>query len=664
MNNRLFLLAMAVMVIAGSFSAQADVVQATQAHEIATDFLTHRQGGQRLNGASSSLALAYTRFSLYDHRKPLYYVFADDANGGWVMVAADDRAMHVLGYSESGRFDVNAMPCNMHSLLDSYSSQIEYLLAHPDVNAATVDAPRRGEALPAIAPLLTTAWGQSQPFNNQCPKVGYYPTYTGCVATAMAQVMYYYRYPVEQCRDIPAYTSKRGINLSALPAAAFDWESMLTNYYSYTSAQASAVAQLMRYCGQSVEMDYGTQASNATFQAIPFAMYYYFGYRSSVTTCMRDTTNDADWDQMMYDELALGRPVIYMGNDGNSGGHAFVLDGYRDGMFHINWGWSGDQDTYWQLTALTPNGYNYSTRQYAIVGLECDYTDVNDDQAIDISDVSDLIDMLLSGTIVGRVGDVNNDHVTDIADVSDLIDMLLSGVGQENTVGESFTVGGVTFKMVKVDGGSFDMGATDEQAADAYSNEFPVHRVTLSPYYIGKTEVTQGLWKAVMGTNPSSVRGVELPVGGVSWNDCMKFIEKLNELTGLSFRLPTEAEWEFAARGGKKSRGYIYSGSNDINTVAWYYDNACYSFGRCVALKAPNELGVYDMCGNNYEWCADYYGDYTADSQVNPQGPATGTDRVIRSGSWYTPADQCRNSSRVCGGPDETAVHIGFRLAM
>ena len=663
-KNLIILSAVVVMAICGALNMQADAIDADQARVIASEFRSNRHDGKRLNnGAATDLTLSHTRFSSSQQDKPVYYVFADENHGGWVMVSADDRAVQVLGYSESGSFDTDAMPCNMRSWLDGYSSQIEYLQAHPAIKGAA-EAPRHDAPLSEIAPMLTTAWDQEQPYNGQCPKVGNYPTFTGCVATAMAQVMYYHRYPLAECLGIPAYTSKKGINLPALPSVVFDWDKMLPRYYSYTADQAYAVAQLMRYCGQSVEMDYGTQVSNATFQVIPFAMNYYFGYSNSAMTYMRDTSNDADWDQMMYDELAAGRPVIYMGSDGNSAGHAFVLDGYRNTMFHINWGWGGSNDTYWQLSALTPNGNNYSTRQYAILGLDRDYADVNGDNAIDISDLSNLIDLLLAGSPSGRIGDVNNDGMTDIADVSSMVDLLLSGAGQEDTGGEAFTVGDVTFRMVKVDGGSFDMGATDEQADGAYSNEFPVHHVTLSSYYIGKTEVTQGLWKAVMGTNPSSVRGVELPVSNVSWNDCMTFITKLNAMTGKSFRLPTEAEWEFAARGGNKSQGYIYAGSDDIDAVAWYFDNACYSYGRRVAQKLPNELGIYDMCGNNYEWCADFYGDYPAEAQTNPQGPATGTDKVIRSGSWYTPADQCRNSSRVYGALNETGVHLGLRLAL
>ena len=657
------LLVVAAMAVGSVLPIQAATLEVDEARAIATEFLTRSQSGLRSGHKQVDLSLAYTRNANARQDFPLYYVFADHSHGGWVVVSADDRANPVLGYSEKGDFDIDALPCNMRAWLDGYCQQLEYLHSNPDVKSST-SAPRRDSSWDEILPMLSTAWDQTQPFNGQCPKVGYYPTYTGCVATAMAQVMYYHRYPSAQCLGIPAYTSKRGISLPELPPVTFDWDKMLPNYYSYTTDQAAAVAQLMRYCGQSVEMDYGTQVSNAIFQTIPFAMNYYFGYSNLAMTWMRDTSNDADWDRMMYDELAEGRPVIYMGSDDSNGGHAFVLDGYRNGMFHINWGWGGSHDSYWQLTALTPNGNNYSTRQYAVLGLARDYADVNGDDVISILDVTCLIDLLLSGTATGRIGDVNNDHVTTILDVTYLIDMLLSGSGQVGGDGESFTVNGVTFTMVKVDGGTFDMGATDEQADSAYENEYPVHRVTLSSYYIGQTEVTQALWKAVMGTNPSSVKGVELPVGGVSWNDCMTFITKLNALTGRSFRLPTEAEWEFAARGGNRSNGYTYAGSDDINLVAWYYDNARYSYGRRVAQQQPNELGIYDMCGNNYEWCADFYGDYQSAAQTNPQGPATGADRVIRSGSWYTPASGCRNSSREYGGPDDVIVHVGLRLAL
>ncbi len=640
----------------------AETIDASHACQIATDFLSTQSTQHRLSGSQLNMSLNYISHSTVDGTTPTYYIFINEKGGGWVVVAADNSiANPVIGYGNSDSFDFDNLPCNMRSWLNSYSEQIENMLRHPEIKPDK-NVHRIASSLASITPMLTTTWGQGSPYNGQCPKVGYYRTYTGCVATAMAQVMNYHRYPVNECHDIPAYTSKGGINLPALPATEFDWDNMLPSYsYDYNTVQANAVAELMRYCGQSIEMNYGTSISTGTFQAVPFAMNYFFGYSESATTYMRDASTDADWDQMMYNELVMCRPIIYSGYDSSSGSHAFILDGYRDGMFHINWGWSGDYDSYWQLSALTPRGYNYSTRQYAVLGIQRDFTDVNDDGIVNIADVSDLIDMVL---INGGNGDVNNDGITNIEDVITLIDIILTN-GGHNDDGDEFTVNGVTFKMVKVDGGSFEMGATAEQDDDADAVEFPVHQVTLSSYYIGKTEVTQALWKAVMGTNPSSVCGPELPVGNVSWNDCVLFIDRLNNLTGKTFRLPTEAEWEFAARGGNKSRGYRYSGSDDIDAVAWYFDNAQYSYGRRVAQKLPNELGIYDMSGNVYEWCQDYCVLYDSDEQqTNPQGPASGNERVVRSGSWYSPAAECRNSARSGSDPTAAYVHVGFRLAL
>ena len=224
-----------------------------------------------------------------------------------------------------------------------------------------------------------------------------------------------------------------------------------------------------------------------------------------------------------------------------------------------------------------------------------------------------------------------------------------------------FTVNGVSFEMVRVEGGTFRMGATSEQEDDANSDEKPVHSVTLSSYYIGKTEVTQALWQAVMGSNPSAFQGADLPVECVSWNDCQEFIQKLNRLTGRNFRLPTEAEWEFACRGGNKSNGYKYSGSNDIDNVAWYDG---YSGAHPVGTKAPNELGIYDMSGNVWEWCSDWYADYTSYSQTDPTGPQSGSRRVRRGGSWGGGAGYCRSSSRNINRPTFRIDNLGLRLAL
>ncbi len=226
----------------------------------------------------------------------------------------------------------------------------------------------------------------------------------------------------------------------------------------------------------------------------------------------------------------------------------------------------------------------------------------------------------------------------------------------------TLTVNGIKYNMVWVEGGTFRMGATSEQGSEI-SDEKPVHSVTLSGYYIGKTEVTQALWQAVMGSNPSYFEGDDLPVEQVSWDDCQEFIRKLNSLTGQNFRLPTEAEWEFACRGGNNSRGYKYSGSNYIDNVAWYDGNSG-DKTHPVVTKSPNELGIYDMSGNVWEWCADWYGDYSSGRQTNPKGPYGGSGRVNRGGSWYNFARNCRSSIRIDDYPTYRDDLLGLRLAL
>jgi formylglycine-generating enzyme required for sulfatase activity len=228
---------------------------------------------------------------------------------------------------------------------------------------------------------------------------------------------------------------------------------------------------------------------------------------------------------------------------------------------------------------------------------------------------------------------------------------------------QMITVDNVSFNMIRVDGGSFIMGATSEQGRD---DEKPTHQVALSPYYIGETEVTQELWKAIMGSNPSIFKGSNRPVEQVSWNDCQEFIQKLNQRTGRKFRLPTEAEWEFAARGGNKSRQYKYSGSNYIYDVAWFTDNSN-GTTHDVKTKQANELGIYDMSGNVWEWCQDWYDAlayYNSNSPTNPTGPTSGFARVDRGGSWFHNAERCRVSCRLNVTPDNCYYFLGLRLAL
>ena len=222
---------------------------------------------------------------------------------------------------------------------------------------------------------------------------------------------------------------------------------------------------------------------------------------------------------------------------------------------------------------------------------------------------------------------------------------------------------GISIDRVRVAAGTFTMGATPEMK-NPWDNELPTHQVTLSnDYYIGKYEVTQALWKAVMGKNPSKYKGDNLPVENVSWNDCLKFISKLNKITSRTFRLPTEAEWEYAARGGNKSRGYQYSGSNNLSDVAWCCDN---SGGNThpVGLKQANELGIYDMSGNVWEWCQNRIYFYSSRSQTNPAGSTDGVLRVIRGGSFFYDSRHCRSSFRLFMDPGCRDGLPGLRLVL
>ncbi|MCR5498581.1 MAG: formylglycine-generating enzyme family protein [Paludibacteraceae bacterium] len=227
----------------------------------------------------------------------------------------------------------------------------------------------------------------------------------------------------------------------------------------------------------------------------------------------------------------------------------------------------------------------------------------------------------------------------------------------------SFTVKDVVFSMVKVKGGSFVMGATPEQSGEATAEEKPAHKVSLPDYWIGETEVTQALWTAVMGSCPSQLqmKGDSLPVACVSWDACQQFIAKLNALTGKAFRLPTEAEWEFAARGGAESKDYKYSGGNTLDEVARcdvYASDLYYN----VASYRPNELGIYDMSGNVAEWCEDWYGAYAEGEQSSPKGPKSGEVRVSRGGGGTLGAPFFRVSSRDGGAPGRWFYHVGLRL--
>lgn len=242
--------------------------------------------------------------------------------------------------------------------------------------------------------------------------------------------------------------------------------------------------------------------------------------------------------------------------------------------------------------------------------------------------------------------------------MDDKVDNVLSVTLDEAPPCEVYTVNGVSFAMVPVKGGIFMMGATSEHEEEAEKSEMPVHQVTLSDYAIGETEVTRELWLAVMGSSDLKDK-LQFPIEGVSWNDCQRFIKRLNQLTGEDFRLPTEAEWEYAARGGMVSQGYKYSGGDVLNDVAWRETEEA----QPVKTKMPNELGIYDMSGNVWEWCADALNAYSSSPQVNPKGPLSGPSYVLRGGAYCFRPTTCRVSFRLFYYPDGSSEGMGFRLA-
>ena len=267
--------------------------------------------------------------------------------------------------------------------------------------------------------------------------------------------------------------------------------------------------------------------------------------------------------------------------------------------------------------------------------------------------------------------DKKTTRITIEKDKMTTLDLVLE---KRTTTQAASSTGTSGIEMVFVEGGTYQMGSNDGDG-----DEKPVHSVTVSSFYIGKYEVTQKQWKDVMGKNPSNWKGDNLPVENVSWYDVVEFCNKLSEREGLTpcytgsgdnircnfkangYRLPTEAEWEYAARGGKKSKGYKYSGSNTLGDVGWFKDNSGKKT-HDVGGKRANELGIYDMSGNVWEWCWDQYGSYSSGEQTNPTGPATGSSRVIRGGYWYNSAYYCEVAFRSYSAPSVSNYYIGFRL--
>lgn len=282
--------------------------------------------------------------------------------------------------------------------------------------------------------------------------------------------------------------------------------------------------------------------------------------------------------------------------------------------------------------------------------------------------VTEVIDDLLNG-LNDLKNDVNGDGEVTIEDVMALIEQCLNG-DQDEEDNHVFDVNGVSFKMKPVKPGTFTMGSPNTEMGRG-TNEGPQHEVTISKeYWIAETQVTQELWEAVMGSNPSYFKGdPQRPVEQVTWNDCQAFIAKLNELTGKKFRLPTEAEWEFAAKGGTLSHGTMFPGcasplqGGKPKEFIWYTSNSD-GTTHPVKQKKPNELGLYDMGGNVAEWVNDFYSAYSSAPVTDPTGPASGSFRVYRNGSYVDAVSNCRCCYRYPAQPTYKKTFIGLRLAL
>jgi hypothetical protein len=386
----------AVLLLLCAVTLLAKSVSETEAQQLAKTFLQGR--GKKADGLRMKQLKKVRRTSATADGAVGYYVFNLGEADGFVVVSGDDRTAPILGYADQGCIDADNMPDGLRYLLDGYEQQLQLLDA--DTQLVGEGRSLRRTPLAAIAPLITTTWYQSEPYNNLCPEIGGTRAVTGCVATSMAQVMNYYQWPETACTDIPGYTTstqdkdKKTISLTVdgLGATTFDWGNMIPDYTSVTgtAAQQQAVATLMQYCGVAVQMAYGLGSNNGSSaynEAIPFALKTYFGYDGGIHHVYRKNYSYAAWVNMIYSELEARRPVI-LGGQSMGGGHSFVCDGYDSqpagksiaaDYFHINWGWSGRSDGYFLLSLLNPydqgiggsstlDGFSYS--QDAILGIQ------------------------------------------------------------------------------------------------------------------------------------------------------------------------------------------------------------------------------------------------------------------------------------------------------
>ena len=446
-----------------ALNANAGNVDANRARTIASQFIHQQNAKGMLKAHTADLKLVHAEASKAVSGANAYYAF-NLKGGGFVIIAGEDRAPQVLGYSDKGQLDFNNLPYGLQGLLSSYKQEIEFLQNYQGDDL--VPAPQSFNATTGVEPLIKTNWGQEMPYYLQCPKENGEYCVVGCVATAMAQVMYYWKYPTE-CSSLSGYGGGwwGGVTVPALPATTFDYNKMLLSYChwdwdnsqliqdTYTDEQAQEVAKLSRYCGQAVEMDYSPEGSGAYTWSQYDAMINTFGYRSTAEDVSKDGSwwssggssyTTAQWEAMIKEELNAGRPILYSASDPSAGGHAFICDGYNsEGKFHFNYGWYGTCDGWYVSTALNMTHRDGDYLQFnsgheMLIGIQPPEGwvpptpfipgDVNNDGDVTIADVSALIDYLLTNNATGlniEAADVNGDSNVSIADVSALIDLLL-----------------------------------------------------------------------------------------------------------------------------------------------------------------------------------------------------------------------------------------------
>ena len=680
--------------------------------QIAAIALKQQYGSEMLNG------VATPDFSVL--KETDNYCLLSNNSVGTVIVAKNDLYGPVLGCSTTP-CDLENLPCGFKWWLDAIDGSL-------NGNREVRHVPVPNGYPQSVDPLVKVNWGQNNPYNNMCPN-GYL---VGCVAVAMGQIMSAYRCP-NVGNGSYSYNSGGQVISANFGETTYDWNKILAGNYS-------EIAKLLFHCGVAVQTEYSSSVSTAFLSNIRSGLINYFRYSSDAVCLYRNYYSENDWFNILYVNLVNGHPIAYRGASSDSysaSGHAFVVDGYNsNGEMHINWGWNGLMDGYFDLSYIDypyqqsmvceikpdsnqPLSETYLTLDMGgdgVVKLIADegstyeyiiqtdenwaldnvyfnnedvtetlvdntyitpainqnstirvlahdtthhslYGDVNDDGEVNIADINTVIDVILTNTIVYRA-DVNGDNEINIADVNTIIDLILNPPLQNMTI----TVNGVTFTMVCIPG-NMNASGTIGISYEGLLGE------SLASYCIGQTEVTQALWLAVMGSNPSRFKGdLNRPVENVSWNDCQMFITKLNEMTNKLFRLPTGAEWEFAALGGNKTHNYEYAGSNNINDVAWwgeeYGGNSGYST-HTVATKLPNELGLYDMSGNVWEWCQDLYGNYNQSVSYSTNTTInSGSNHMIRGGGWNGDTNMCKVLSRGYNTPTCRYDYNGLRLAL